>query len=113
MKTICEVVITNFMPAVRAMVTKELTGTYGLSQSEVAKKLQITQPAVSYYQRELRGAKVRQLQSNEKVVQFVKNLSAEIANGTLKVIDLHGLYKTLKEEKILNGEFLECSCSTS
>lgn len=113
MKTICEAVITDFMPAIRALVTKELMNSYGMSQSEVAKKLKITQPAVSYYQRELRGSKVRILQNNEKVLQFVKKLSSEISDGSLKSIDIHGLYKILREEKILSGEFLECSCSSS
>lgn len=112
MKPFCEIVISDFLPAIRALVTKELMKNYGFSQVDVAKKLHVTQPAVSYYQRELRGTKMKLLQGNEKIMQLVKNLSNEIAANNLKLINIHDLCRTLKEEKILNGEFLECSCCT-
>ena len=111
MKTLCEVVISDFLPAMRALVTKELMKTYGLSQSEVAKKLHVTQPAISYYQRDIRGTKTKILQNNEKIMQLVKNVSSEIiagANGS--IVNIHQLCKTLKDEKILNGEYFTCSC---
>ncbi len=110
MKTFCEVVVSDFLPAVRALVTKELLKTYGLSQVEIAKKLHVTQPAVSYYQRELRGTKIKLLQNNEKIMQLVKNLSNEIVSNNLKIVNMHEFCKTLKQEKFLNGEYFECSC---
>ena len=43
------------MPTIRAMVVKDLIKRYKLSQVNVARKLGITQPAVSQYVSALRG----------------------------------------------------------
>ncbi len=52
----CEVVVKDVLPAIRAMLVRELIEHHHLSQVEVASKLGITQPAVSQYLRMLRGA---------------------------------------------------------
>ena len=79
MKPFCEVIVADVLPALRAIVTGELSKTYGLTQVRISKKLGITQPAVSQYKRELRGHNVRVLTSNEKVMALVRKLTREIA----------------------------------
>jgi len=55
MKTVCEVVVQDILPTLRAAIAKELIAGYNLNQGEVAKLLDVSQPAVSQYLRQLRG----------------------------------------------------------
>ena len=84
MKPFCEVIVAKILPAMRAIITKELMQTYKLNQTEVAKKLGITQPAISQYNRELRGYRVKLLQSNKKIMNEIKKLTDDIASGSTK-----------------------------
>ncbi len=51
----CEVASKSLVPALRALLAKELMQTYGLKQTEVASLLGITQTAVSKYAKHARG----------------------------------------------------------
>lgn len=84
MKPFCEIVVAKILPAMRAIITKELMNTYGMNQVEVAQRLGITQPAISQYSRELRGYNVKLLQSNKKIMNEIKDLTAKIASGDTK-----------------------------
>ncbi len=112
MRTFCEVAVLEFLPAVRALVAKELLQTYKMTQTDVAKKLRISQPAVSYYLRELRGSKVKTMQSSEKMMQWIRNVAAEVSTGKNKVIDMHSFCKRIRDD-FLSGRNLEgCTCCT-
>lgn len=83
MRPPCEVVVKEVLPAIRAMLVKELIERHRLSQVEVAHKLGITQPAVSQYLRMLRGAgRGGTLLKNIK--KHVQELADNIARGKLK-----------------------------
>lgn len=84
MKPFCEIIVAKILPAMRAIITKELMQTYGFNQTEAAQKLGITQPAISQYNRELRGYRVKLLKSNSKIMSEIKKLTAEIASGDTK-----------------------------
>jgi len=49
MKFEAEVVVEEILPAVRKILADRLSQSYGLNQSEIARKLAVTQPAVSQY----------------------------------------------------------------
>jgi predicted transcriptional regulator len=104
MKPFCEVVVSDVMPALRALVAKELMH-LGLNQVQISKKLGITQPAVSQYMRELRGYRVRLLTSNDKVAEAIKELAHDIATGKMKGDDMHVRFceicKKIREERLL------------
>lgn len=55
MMTPCEVAVKCALPSVRAMVASELMNKHSLNQAQVAKLLGISQPAISLYQKKLRG----------------------------------------------------------
>jgi predicted transcriptional regulator len=60
-----EMVYKTAIPTLRAMIARRLIEEYGLSQEEVAKKLEITQAAVSYYIKGKRAAMLRLDDVNE------------------------------------------------
>lgn len=109
MKTFCEIVVSDFLPAVRALVTKELINTYHMTQTDVAKKMGMTQPAISYYMRELRGTKVKVLQKNEKLMEFVRKVAADVAAGKESVVNMHEVCENLRKENLLTDrEKMQC-----
>ncbi len=83
MRPPCEVVVKEVLPAIRAMLVKELIERHRLSQVEVARKLGITQPAVSQYLRMLRGAG-RGSALLKNIEKYVRGLADDIARGKLK-----------------------------
>lgn len=105
MKPFCEVIVSDILPAVRAMLTKELTQTHGLNQYQISEILGITQPAVSQYLKEVRGFRVKLLKKNKAIANEVKKLSAEIASGSLKGELINERFclicKKVREEKIV------------
>lgn len=77
MRTLCEIVAQDMMPALRALVSRELISTYKLSQTETAKLLGVSQPAVSQYLRQLRGERARALE-NSQVYEAIRDLCARL-----------------------------------
>lgn len=104
MKPFCEIIVSEVLPALRAIIAKELMH-LGLNQSQISKKLGITQPAVSQYMRELRGQNVKMLTSSKGVMEAVKILAHEIATGDVKGADLHmricEICKTIRKQHLL------------
>lgn len=49
----------SVIPAIRALIVKRLVQDHGMTQQEAAKLLGVTQPAVSKYLHEKRGAAIR------------------------------------------------------
>ena len=70
-----EFVAKEVTPVLRSMVANELSKIYNLNQTEISKKMNITQPAVSQYLRKLRGS--RQITKKE-VSDKIKELSEKI-----------------------------------
>lgn len=105
MKPFCEIIVADILPALRALIAKELTDTYDLSQTEVSKKLGITQPAISQYKSELRGYRVKLLKSNKNTMKFIKELAKQIASGEIKSFDIHRklceICMVIRKEKII------------
>ena len=81
MKPFCEIIVSDVLPAMRAVLANELLKTYGLSQTQISKKMGITQPAISQYRRELRGQRAKVILSNEKIMNLVKKMAHDIALG--------------------------------
>ncbi len=94
MKPFCEIIVSDILPAMRAVLADKLSKTYGLSQTQISKKLGITQPAVSQYKRELRGQKAKIILSNKKTMELIKKLAHDIALDE-KDIDSKHLHKRM------------------
>ena len=83
MKPVCEVMVSEVLPGVRAMVARKLVEDHGFSQKIAAEKLGTTQPAISQYKRELRGHRIKILKSNQKLLGMINSLAKRTASGEI------------------------------
>ncbi|MGB9740790.1 MAG: transcriptional regulator [Candidatus Bathyarchaeia archaeon] len=70
----CEIAVKCLLPAMRAIIAKELTTTHNLKQAEAAKLLGVSQPAISLYYRRLRG-KAIDLENDADVMKIIKEFA--------------------------------------
>jgi predicted transcriptional regulator len=105
MKPFCEVVVTSILPAIRSLITRELLTTYKLTQKETAELLGLTQPAISQYNRESRGYKVKLLEKQPKIVEMIDELTKKINSGKLNPRELQTQFcrvcKTIRKNRII------------
>jgi predicted transcriptional regulator len=78
----CEVAVKCLLPAVRSMLAKELMVKHGLKQTDVAKRLGVSQPAISLYRRKIRG-KAIDLENDAEVEELIEKLAAQLAKDGL------------------------------
>lgn len=102
MKPPCEVISRYFLPALRSLIAKRLIEDYAFTQVAAAKKLGITQAAISQYLYSKRGArKLSQIEGVPKVKETVTALAKEIAEGGISkeevALRLCEVCKSLKE----------------
>ncbi len=71
-----EMVYKTAIPTLRAMIARKLIEDHGLTQEEVAKKLEITQAAVSYYVKGKRAMMLRLDDVDE--IQYMTNEMADL-----------------------------------
>lgn len=82
MRPPCEVVVKKILPTVRSILAKELSDRHGLRQTEIAKKLRITQPAVSQYlQFRGKSTELEETLKEKGIYTQIKELSDEIVDG--------------------------------
>jgi predicted transcriptional regulator len=90
----CEIAVKSVLPAIKALMAKELIEKHGLKQDEAAEILGISQSAVSKYTRKVRGyiMKIDDIQEIEPLID--------------KMIDL------LVDGTYQRGDFLKYFCQT-
>ena len=71
----CEVAAKSVIPALRAMVARELIEDYGMKQEIVAERLGVTQAAVSKYRHQVRGEAV-DLEGADEVHQISNDIAS-------------------------------------
>jgi hypothetical protein len=102
MKTPCEIIVWQILPVIRREIAKSLIKNYGLTQREVAKKLGITEAAVSRYVSGKRG-KI-EITDSEFLNEIKKSSSRIIKkDGTEIVKEICRLCNILKSKKIIDG----------
>lgn len=87
MKLPCEVAVRSAVPAIRALLAKELTENHGMKQMEAADLLGITQTAVSKYTHHVRGS-ILPIEKEEEVFTLVRKIAASLAGGELNRAEL-------------------------
>jgi len=105
MKPFCEVIVTSILPAIRSIITKELLTTYNLTQKEASDLLGLTQPAISQYNHESRGYKVKILEKQPKIMEMIGKITKDINSGRLNARQVQAEFcnicKKIRESKIL------------
>lgn len=81
MKTPCELVVGKILPSLRASVVKELSSKYHMKQSDIAKRMGITQASVSQYLSSSRAGSPKVTESFPKIKQYAEDLARRIASG--------------------------------
>ena len=81
MKTPCELVVGRILPTLRASVVKELSGKYHMKQSDIAKKLGITQASVSQYLSSTRAGGTKIVESFPKIRVYADDIAKRIVAG--------------------------------
>jgi predicted transcriptional regulator len=81
MKTPCELVVGKILPSLRASVVKELSSRYHMKQSEIARKIGITQASVSQYLSATRAAGTKTTDKFPKIGEYAKDIAKRIAAG--------------------------------
>lgn len=71
------------IPAVRALVARDLIEVYSMTQKEVAKKLGMTQPAVCQYKKHMRGNRAKALLENAKIGESISKISRSLAKNEM------------------------------
>lgn len=97
----CEFAVKSIVPAFRSLVARELMKSYNMKQEDVAEFLEVTQPAISQYTRNLRG-KTLDLDGVEQIRLIAKDLAAALVNNSLSPKQINQKYceacKTAREK---------------
>jgi predicted transcriptional regulator len=81
MKTPCELVVGKILPSLRSSVVKELSGKYHMKQSDIAKKLGITQASVSQYLSSARAGSAKMTETFPKISIYADSIAKRIVKG--------------------------------
>ncbi len=81
MKTPCELVVGKILPSLRAAVVKELSAKYHMKQSDIAKKMGITQASVSQYLSSARAGSAKITESFPKIKIYADEIAKRIVQG--------------------------------
>ncbi|KXA93609.1 hypothetical protein AKJ64_00050 [candidate division MSBL1 archaeon SCGC-AAA259E17] len=80
MRPPCEIIVKKGLPAIRALLVKDLIDRHNLSQKQAAKRLGITQAAVSQYLSSIRGdGKLEKELEKAEIFDEIQNLSDKVA----------------------------------
>ncbi|MEM2444636.1 MAG: hypothetical protein QXK56_05285 [Sulfolobales archaeon] len=80
----CEIYARTLLPALKAMIARELVNMYGFTQWSVAKTLGTTQPLINYYLSGKRGSKLLDnLSKSEEIRKYIKDVAEQIVKGKI------------------------------
>ncbi len=83
MKFPCEINVKHIIPAVRAIMVKELNEKYSKSQSEIARLLGLTQPCVYHYLNGKRGEKGCDWIKDTPTFKRILDLAEKVLNSNM------------------------------
>ncbi len=76
----CEYAAPNFLPALRANIVLNLSQHFGLSQRQMARRLGLSQAAVSHYVTQRRGSGAS-LRTHPDLMRYANKLAERVAGG--------------------------------
>ncbi|MEM3695141.1 MAG: hypothetical protein QXJ11_04205 [Candidatus Bathyarchaeia archaeon] len=103
----CEIAVKCLLPAIRAILAKELTTTHKLKQAEAAKLLGVSQPAVSLYYRRIRGKAIN-LEKDPEITKLIKEFADAMANSGNAMSHKEFIQKFCEICKVIRARGLMC-----
>ncbi|MFX1294735.1 MAG: transcriptional regulator [Promethearchaeota archaeon] len=89
----CEILVKDILPAIKAIIVKELNKKYNKTQKEIANLLGITQPSVSYYLHGVRGGKaINIIKETNQSYALILELTEKLVNSR---INTEGILKKI------------------
>lgn len=108
MKHACEIIAKDILPALRALLAKSLIENHNLTQREAARRLGMTQPAMSQYTNKLRGYRGKVLKESNEVSEWVNKISETVSQKEepLEIEKkLCSICRKIREEGILEDKY--------
>jgi len=102
----CELVVKHYLPVIRSLIARELMDTHKLNQTQIAKLLGITQPAVSNYLSLIRGEADKTFDRRE-VREVAQEMAGDLVKGKLSLSD--SIYTVCKLCVKLRSAGVTCS----
>ncbi len=100
----CEIAVKSVVPAIRALLARELVENHKLKQSEAAELLAITQTAVSKYTHYVRGSMLP-IEKEDDVRMSIEDTATSLAHGTLNYaalsLQICRTCKLVREKKLM------------
>jgi predicted transcriptional regulator len=87
----CEVAVKSVLPAIKALMAKELVEQHGFKQDQVAEILGISQSAVSKYSRKIRGYVIK-VDDIQEISPLIKGMIILLLNRTHQRRELMRLF---------------------
>lgn len=106
MRPPCELVVKHYLPVIRSLIARELMNTHKLNQTQIAKLLGITQPAVSNYLSLIRGEADKTFDRRE-VREVAQEMAGDLVKGKLSLSD--SIYTVCKLCVKLRSAGVTCS----
>jgi hypothetical protein len=99
MKAPCEIIVWYLLPAIRREFARALVDVHGLSQREAARRLDLTESAISQYLRSKRGNEIR---FSQNIVTKIEESAREIAeSGESSLNSICAICTMIKNERSL------------
>lgn len=107
MKFESEVIADKLLPAVRSIISTKLRDDYGLKQVEIARKLDITQAAVSNYLNEGRADQsiVEKLDSDPQISIILDEVAGKAARGDDFSDDISEVLRNVRDKGLMKEHF--------
>ncbi|HDD46550.1 MAG TPA: hypothetical protein ENG42_03670 [Candidatus Aenigmarchaeota archaeon] len=109
MKPVCETIVRDVLPRIRAIMARMLIEDYGFSQVQAAIMLDTTQPAISQYKKELRGKKKFVFEYDPEISDMLSDFVRKIASNQIKPNETGARFceicKRIQERGLIRGEF--------
>ncbi len=107
MKFESEILVEDILPAIRKIMADRLHEDYGHTQEEIARELEVTQPAVSQYLRGQRANKkiVQQLVEDPQIDILLDDATSKAAKNQNFSEEIRDMVRTVRDKGILKEKF--------
>ncbi|WEL19864.1 transcriptional regulator [Candidatus Nanohalococcus occultus] len=111
MKFEAEVISDELLPAVRSLLSSELKDSYGMTQRDIAQRLEITQPAVSQYLNDQRADQSvkNKLKDDPQIMILVNEAAGKLAVDKDPTGEVSDILRAVRDKGLLKEKFRDAA----